>query len=205
MPLISTQYFSISIEDGDSQGIYCAYCGKKIIPTRGEDDIGYTFQCTCADATREKELYEQKAAAENELDEFLSKKSEIMQVNELRTRIVVYEEHVHEMKRRLQELLNQAAGVTGKPGVSELHVNLNSLPVLQEGDPHLALEDEPSEVLDTVLEDIDEKQRALKAHLDSIDPLLGNSEMFTLGTQDYGIPELLPDFDIEEVKLTEPS
>lgn len=159
MSSISTQYFSISIEDGESQGIYCAYCGKKIIPTRGEDEIGYTFQCTCSDATRERELYEQKVAAESELDEFLSKKSETMQVNELRTRIVVYEEHIHEMKRRLQELLNHTAEVIEKPGVSELHVDLNSLPTLQEGDPHLALEDKPSEVLDTVLEDTDEKQR----------------------------------------------
>jgi hypothetical protein len=63
------------------------------------------------------------------------------------------------MKRRLQELLNHTAEVIEKSGASELHVDLNSLSTLQEGDPHLALEDKPSEVLDTVLEDTDEKQR----------------------------------------------
>jgi len=200
---ISTQYFSVSIEDGDSQGIYCAYCGKKIVPTRDEDSEGFVFQCSCIDAQRERELYEQRAAAESELDEFLSNKSGTMQINELRTRIVVYEQHIHEMKRRLQDLLNAAAGVEEKPGVSELHVNLNSLPVLQEiTDPHLALEEQPSEVLDTSLEDLEEQQRALKRHLDSIDPFLGNIGAFTLD-QDYGIPEYLP--DIEEVKLDDPS
>lgn len=202
---ISTQYFSVSIEDGDSQGIYCAYCGKKIVPTRDEDSEGFVFQCSCIDAHRERELYEQRAAAETELDEFLSNKSGTMQINELRTRIVVYEQHIHEMKRRLQELLNAAAGVEEKPGVSELHVNLNSLAALRGGkDPHLALEeDQPTEVLDTVLEDIEVQQKALQEHLDTMNPL-PVSEEFTLDLDtEFGLSELLPSIDIENVEMDE--
>lgn len=190
----STQYFSVSIEDGESQGIYCAYCGKKIIPTRDEESAGFVFQCDCSDAIRERDLYEQKAAAESELDTFLSAKSETMQINELRTRIVVYEQYLHEMKRRLQTLMNKAAGVTERPGISELHVTLP--PQLTAVDLHTPVEEEPEEVLDTTIEDIEARQKELEAHLETIDVNDGSDHFFSL--EDFDMP---PMPDIEEIEL----
>jgi hypothetical protein len=203
----STQYFSVSIEDGESQGVYCAYCGKKIVPTRDEATNGFVFQCDCADAKRERDLYEQKAAAESELGAFLENRSEMMQINELRTRIVVYEQYTHEMKKRLQALINKTAGVEEKPGVSELHINLTQLPMQmrEELDLHMLAEiddDEPSEVLDTTIEDAEAQQEALEAHLESVD--LGDSESFFRldDDDDFDLP-VMP--DIEEIELDDKS
>ena len=144
----STQHFVISIDEGDSQGVYCAYCGAKIVPTKDEDSGSFIFHCECADALRERSLYEQKATAEQDLEQFLTAKSDTMQINELRTRIVVYEQHIHEMKKMLQVLMNRAAGVVEQEGVSQLKVNLNTLskPLV----PEQEIEEVPDDIEITV-------------------------------------------------------
>ena len=138
-----TQHFVVSIDEGNSQGVYCAYCGEKIIPARSETGA-YYFQCDCEDAAREKELYLEKSKVEQDLESFLIQKTDAMQVNELRTRIVIYEQHIHELKKRLQELMNKVSGAIAPEGVSTLVVKLpriERLPVVGE---------EPVELTDEV-------------------------------------------------------
>lgn len=138
-----TQHFVVSIDEGNSQGVYCAYCGEKIIPARNETGA-YYFQCDCEDAAREKELYLEKSKVEQDLESFLILKTDAMQVNELRTRIVIYEQHVHELKKRLQEITNRVAGVTPEAGISTLVLKLDpsAKPV--------AFNDEPVELTDEI-------------------------------------------------------
>jgi len=121
---MDTQHFVVSIDEGSSQGVYCAYCGNKITPQREILSGSYIFQCECEDAQTERNLYRMKAETEQSLEHFFEKKTDAMQINELRTRIVVYEQHIHSMKTRLQELMNKAAGVTPEKGVSTLVVKL---------------------------------------------------------------------------------
>jgi len=121
--MTDTQHFMVSIDEGNSQGVYCAYCGEKIIPSK--DDLGgYSFQCSCNDALSEQRLYQMKADVEKELGAFLQEKTTSMQINEIRTRIVIYEQHTHGLKIKLQELMNREAGVVPEEGVSTLVVKL---------------------------------------------------------------------------------
>jgi len=190
---ISTQYFSVSIEDENLQGIYCAYCGKKIMPTRDKTSTGFIFQCTCEDAKRERDLYEQKTAAESKLKAFLENKSDVMQINELRTRIAVYEQHITEMKKRLRALINETTNVEeNNSDASELHTDStqSSTQKHEELDTHTPTDldnnNEPSEVLDTTVEDAEAQQKALEDYLKSVD--LGNSEnLFRLDDVDSGL------------------
>ena len=108
---MDTQHFVVSIDEGSSQGVYCAYCGKKIVPARDTLSGSYIFHCDCEDAALEQNLLLSKSRAEQDLEHFLNEKTDEMQINELRTRIVVYEQHVHALKKRLQELMNKVAGV----------------------------------------------------------------------------------------------
>jgi hypothetical protein len=122
--MADTQHFVVSIDEGSSQGVYCAYCGKKIIPDK-DGSGSYYFRCDCPDAIREEHLYLMKSKVESDLEHFLVEKTDTMQINELRTRIVVYEQHVHELKKRLQELMNKTAGVAPQEGISTLVVKLS--------------------------------------------------------------------------------
>ncbi len=137
---MDTQHFVVSIDEGSSQGVYCAYCGKKIVPARDTLSGSYIFHCDCEDAALEQNLLLSKSRAEQDLEHFLNEKTDEMQINELRTRIVVYEQHVHALKKRLQELMNKVAGVTPTEGVSTLVVQLPSTKQSHEEVPELTEE-----------------------------------------------------------------
>ena len=175
--MADTQHFVVSIDEGNSQGVYCAYCGKKIIPIR-EENGSYYFQCDCPDASREKQLYVEKSKVEQDLEYFLTQKTDAMQINELRTRIVIYEQHVHELKKRLQELMNKVAGVEAPEGASILVVKL-----FHEEEPH-ELRDEDEVFFESL--------PMLEAEEDEIGPA---PKSFDFPEEEYDIP----DMNVEEV------
>lgn len=175
--MADTQHFVISIDEGNSQGVYCAYCGKKITPEREENGSFY-FQCDCTDASREKQLYVEKSKVEQDLEHFLIQKTDTMQINELRTRVVIYEQHVHELKKRLQEVMNKVAGVIPPDGASVLVVKLS-----QEEEP-LELKDED--------EVHPEEMPLLEIEEDEISPY---PQSFNASEEEYAIPDL----DISEI------
>jgi len=104
----STNYFTISAADIEQprDGVYCAYCGKKGSLIRDADTSGFVFQCGCAGAQKEQELFEQRKNIEKEIKDFLDSTAASLQITKLRTRITIYEEYVHELKKELQQLLS---------------------------------------------------------------------------------------------------
>jgi hypothetical protein len=127
--MTDTQHFVVSIDEGSSQGVYCAYCGEKIIPHKSESGAGFVFQCHCIDADHERSLFDAKSIAEENLEKFLIKKTDIMQINECQTRIRVYEDHTRLLKEKLQELENRSVKTDSTLFSPLLPINKESFPL----------------------------------------------------------------------------
>ncbi len=117
--MTDTQHFVVSIDEGGSQGVYCAYCGEKIIPCKSEEGVGFVFQCHCKDAECERELGEAKEKAEQNLEKFLTSKTDSMQINECLVRIGVYEQHTLILKEKVRELRDKVITLASIPSVNK--------------------------------------------------------------------------------------
>ena len=106
MSMESTQYFTISVDEGhdSDQGLYCSYCGKRITPV--SEDGRFVFTCDCDLAQHEAALREDLSNAENILGLFLEAQEKKVRESELTTRIRVLEAHTESLKKTLAELNN---------------------------------------------------------------------------------------------------
>lgn len=108
MSVFSSKYFAVDIEEIGIEGIYCSYCGEKLIPHKDDDTGGYEFQCSCALAQKEIKLQEELQRLSDELADFEDATEDQVTITESTVKSNVYQEYINYLQQCIADATKNA-------------------------------------------------------------------------------------------------